>query len=146
MASDKESDGVWRTICGRRIFIRKGQSIKEAMLASGKFHSDVDGRVKPVNPNVVTSVEKQQEQSKATAKRSQAIKLPKKEYASVCSALRTKYGDKIPKKGGQLYGDYYYEYAYSKRQEKIECTLKIKIDDNKDLIALLMEEKKNVRK
>lgn len=30
-------DGVWRTIGGRRVFIKKGQSLSEAMRESGKF-------------------------------------------------------------------------------------------------------------
>ena len=33
---DKE-DGVWRTVGGRRIFIRNGQSLSDAMIESGKF-------------------------------------------------------------------------------------------------------------
>lgn len=32
-----ESEGVWRTIAGRRVFIRKGQSLASAMKESGKF-------------------------------------------------------------------------------------------------------------
>lgn len=31
--------GVWRTICGRRVFIAEGQSLTEAMKASGKFEN-----------------------------------------------------------------------------------------------------------
>jgi len=34
---DKEKDGVWRTIRGRRIFIAKGESLGSAMAKSGKF-------------------------------------------------------------------------------------------------------------
>lgn len=30
-------DGVWRTVGGRRIFIKEGQSLTEAMKESGKF-------------------------------------------------------------------------------------------------------------
>lgn len=37
MASYNDGDGVWRTISGRRVFIRSGQSISSAMKASGKF-------------------------------------------------------------------------------------------------------------
>lgn len=33
---DKE-DGVWRTIGGRKVFIRKGQNLADAMIESGKF-------------------------------------------------------------------------------------------------------------
>ncbi len=32
-----EQKGVWRTICGRRVFIAEGQTLREAMQASGKF-------------------------------------------------------------------------------------------------------------
>lgn len=31
------ADGVWRTISGRKVFIKKGQSLTEAMKESGKF-------------------------------------------------------------------------------------------------------------
>ena len=34
-----EEDGVWRTVGGRRIFIRNGQSLADAMVKSGKFKS-----------------------------------------------------------------------------------------------------------
>lgn len=39
MAKEKynEEDGVWRTIGGRKVFIRKGQSVADAMIESGKF-------------------------------------------------------------------------------------------------------------
>lgn len=36
-------DGVWRTVAGRHIFIRTGQSLDEAMALSGKF--DVERRI-----------------------------------------------------------------------------------------------------
>lgn len=32
-------DGVWRTISGRKVFIKEGQSVTEAMKASGKFNN-----------------------------------------------------------------------------------------------------------
>lgn len=32
-----EQKGVWRTICGRKVFIADGQTLREAMKASGKF-------------------------------------------------------------------------------------------------------------
>lgn len=32
-----EENGVWRTIGGRRVFIKEGQSLSEAMKESGKF-------------------------------------------------------------------------------------------------------------
>lgn len=36
---NKENDGVWRTIRGRRVFIRKGESLDSAMKRSGKFNN-----------------------------------------------------------------------------------------------------------
>lgn len=39
MSKYDESDGVWRTVGGRRIFIRDGQSLSDAMKSSGKFKS-----------------------------------------------------------------------------------------------------------
>ena len=33
------SEGKWRTVGGRRIFIREGQSLSDAMKGSGKFKS-----------------------------------------------------------------------------------------------------------
>lgn len=32
-----DEKGVWRTICGRKVFIAEGQTLTEAMKASGKF-------------------------------------------------------------------------------------------------------------
>lgn len=37
MANYSNEDGVWRTIGGRRVFIKNGQSLEEAMKESGKF-------------------------------------------------------------------------------------------------------------
>lgn len=39
MAKYDNEDGVWRTIGGRRVFIKTGQSLEEAMKESGKFKS-----------------------------------------------------------------------------------------------------------
>ena len=37
MENDENEKGVWRTIRGRRIFIRSGESLGSAMARSGKF-------------------------------------------------------------------------------------------------------------
>lgn len=37
-----DAGGVWRTISGRRVFIRDGQSLSDAMRESGKFGGDID--------------------------------------------------------------------------------------------------------
>ena len=36
----KQEDGVWRTIRGRRVFIRKGEDLESAMKRSGKFSEE----------------------------------------------------------------------------------------------------------
>lgn len=38
----EEQDGVWRTIGGRRVFIRKGQDLSSAMKESGKFKTKMN--------------------------------------------------------------------------------------------------------
>ena len=40
--------GVWRTVGGRRIFIAEGQSLKEAMKASGKFNNIIGDKEKSI--------------------------------------------------------------------------------------------------
>lgn len=41
-----DSDGVWRTINGRKIFIREGQSLASAMRESGKFTKSGKNNIK----------------------------------------------------------------------------------------------------
>ena len=45
MEKFNENEGVWRTIGGRRVFIRTGQSLSDAMRESGKFKTK-SGKVK----------------------------------------------------------------------------------------------------
>ena len=44
MATFNGKDGVWRTVGGRHIFIANGQSLKDAMRASGKFDNIIGGK------------------------------------------------------------------------------------------------------
>lgn len=67
------------------------------------------------------------------------IELPKQEYAELCSAIRTKLANKIPKSGGMLYKNSYYRYNYNKQKEKIVCIGKIAIEGNEDMIKYLEE-------
>ena len=67
-----------------------------------------------------------------------AIMLPKKEYAAFCSAIRTKYADKIPTVGRILNGDHLYLFRYNKSNEKIACTFKVPIVGNENIISELM--------
>ncbi len=52
--SEQKEKGVWRTICGRKVFIKDGQSLTEAMKASGKF-SKSDIKVASEKRNTKTS-------------------------------------------------------------------------------------------
>lgn len=67
------------------------------------------------------------------------LMLPKQEYAELCSAIRTEFGDKIPKSGRILYKNSYYVYNYSRKSELIVCTYKIEIEGNESLIDKLEE-------
>ncbi len=46
-----EENGVWRTVGGRRIFIKEGQDLASAMKESGKFNQD--------NKNIQTKIKKE---------------------------------------------------------------------------------------
>lgn len=43
-----EENGVWRTVGGRRIFIKEGQDLASAMKESGKFKDKTDEQIKKV--------------------------------------------------------------------------------------------------
>ena len=43
-----EENGVWRTVGGRRIFIKEGQDLASAMKESGKFKGKTDEQIKKV--------------------------------------------------------------------------------------------------
>ena len=72
--------------------------------------------------------------------------LPKQEYAELCSAIRTKFANKIPKSGGMLYKDSYYVYNYNKHEERIVCVDKYEIKGNEDLIAYMEKNYDRYRK
>lgn len=67
------------------------------------------------------------------------IKLPKNEYAELCSVIRTRYADKIPAVGRILNGNYLYLFRYDSGGERIACTFKIPITGNENIISELME-------
>lgn len=67
------------------------------------------------------------------------VDLPKKEYAELCSAIRTRYADKIPTKGQILYGNNYYRFRYNRNDEEITCTFKVPIIGNEQAISEWMK-------
>ena len=60
------TDGVWRTIGGRRVFIKTGQSLTEAMKESGKF-----SKLNKTKKNTKITISKEEEEYK---KRQEKIK------------------------------------------------------------------------
>lgn len=56
MAKYDETDGVWRTIGGRRVFIKNGQSLSEAMKESGKFNKGKKANVKIKQGNPIENM------------------------------------------------------------------------------------------
>ena len=48
--------GVWRTVRGRRVFIKEGQSLRDAMIDSGKF-GNLESQIK----KEIADLEKEQE-------------------------------------------------------------------------------------
>lgn len=67
------------------------------------------------------------------------VTLGKREYAELCSAIRTKYTSKIPRNGQILYGEHYYRFRYSKPTERIVCVFKLPIKGNEEIIGKRME-------
>ncbi len=87
----------------------------------------------------------EQKTKSGSAKANNIVILPPKEYAAVCSAVRTRYANKIPDKGSVFYGNNYYRFTYNKNDEKIEYALSLPIENNEKYINWL-EDNKNGRK
>ena len=62
------------------------------------------------------------------------VYIDRESYAKLCSAVRTKYANKIPKRAGIFIGKNYYRFKYKKFAEQILCTFVIRIEGNEDLI------------
>lgn len=84
-----DEDGVWRTIGGRRIFIKNGQDLASAMKESGKFsrvarNKDLYKKLKEEN--------KKDEEKQETKKEDKMYKLPEtpEEYRKVFESYREK--------------------------------------------------------
>lgn len=57
-------NGIWRTVGGRRIFIKTGQSLSEAMKESGKFPSQKDNEYAAIGEHYRLLKEKLTEKTK----------------------------------------------------------------------------------
>lgn len=74
----KEEDGVWRTVGGRRIFIKDGEDLTTAMKRSGKFkdkiHGPDDPKIKKANKPYEKEDEKKAKQYERDKKLKKTIK------------------------------------------------------------------------
>ena len=128
----------WITVNGTHIPIKDGESPKEAIKKhfEEKETKQNQDEVK-FTKDSGTFAEYKRLQELGIEPKIKTITLPKQEYAELCSAIRTKCGNKIKKYDSILYKDCYYKYNYSKRQERIVCIDKIDIIGNEKLIKKL---------
>ncbi len=119
----KEEIEYWITVNGNHIPVKKGQTKEDAISSFLKDKGDDRGKS-------VTELKAQL--AKDIKKKSNVIKLPPKEYAQLCSAVRTTYGNKIPKVGKIFLSSDFYRFRYNKSKEQILCTFKISIEENED--------------
>lgn len=75
-----DSDGVWRTIGGRRVFIREGQSLSDAMKKSGKFKSAKKKEKEEENVKEQIKEDKKQDLNIDPYEHAENIKEPKNEF------------------------------------------------------------------
>lgn len=107
----------------------KGESEEISWITSNGAHIPIhEGQTKQ------EAVEDFSEKSLINKIKNDIVELPKQEYAEFCSAIRTKYANKIPAKGTLLYGNNYYVFTHNKKEEKSLCRLKIPILGNEEKI------------
>lgn len=110
----------------------KGESEELSWITSNGAHIPIhEGQTKQ------EAVEDFSEKSLIKKIKNDIVELPKQEYAEFCSAIRTKYANKIPARGTLLYGNDYYVFTHNRREEKSLCRLKIPILGNEDKIDYL---------
>lgn len=107
----------------------KGENEEISWITSNGAHIPIhEGQTKQ------EAVEDFSEKSLIKKVKNDIVELPKQEYAEFCSAIRTKYANKIPAKGTLLYGNNYYVFTHNKKEEKSLCRLKIPILGNEEKI------------
>ncbi len=65
-----------------------------------------------------------------------SIFLSKEDYAKLCSIVKTKYTNKIPKTGYVFDDKHFYRFEYNKNMEKIICKGVLQIEGNENLIDM----------
>lgn len=112
MSGKGESEDIeWITINGTHIPLKDGQTKQDAVVKFSQNHL-------------------------INKKKNDIVDLPKQEYAELCSAIRTKYANDIPTRGGTFLANDYYRFSYDKQLERIVCKAKISIVGNEEKIKI----------
>ena len=117
-------DGVWRTIGGRRIFIKNGQDLSTAMKESGKFHKNLWKPADKYTESERREFDKVLAEETSKKASEDQLKRMQTEYKDVAD-LRDEYEDKVlskvdeeERKEGKLKQNNDAENYYSKLSEK----------------------------
>lgn len=125
MENDK-INGKWVTLKnGRHIFIKEGQTLAGALKESDRQKTEDLKRIYDSDFGGTDG--------------HKVVWLEKKEYAEVCSAIRTKFADNIPAKGCIFHKNDFYGFHYNEKTYRIVFRLKIEIEGNEDLISFYEE-------
>lgn len=138
-----EQDGVWRTICGRRVFIKKGQSLTDAMRESGKF----DKAFLKTKQDKLTSQGKLSDDANRNSentsknKNTQQPSLSKQEYATLRAEVLRK---NVAQKGkvkpiGQAFTANYFYIYLTKGDDDFTVVEQFDIEENWELINELLK-------
>lgn len=123
MENDK-INGKWVTLKnGRHVFIKEGQTLAGALKESDRQKTEDLKRIYDSDFGGTDG--------------HKVVWLEKKEYAEVCSAIRTKFTDNIPAKGSVFYRNHYYLFKYDNNACQIVYYKKIPIVGNEDFINKL---------
>lgn len=142
----KEENGVWRTVGGRRIFIKEGQDLATAMKESGKFEKkyknkqEVNKRIKEINKKIYSENGVNKEEYDKLKKELDELKKIKKDLPDVKEieieekvnkVLNGDYGELKEELKDKLYNVEDYENDYGIEQsyiDEIETDIQNKIE------------------
>lgn len=114
-----DEDGVWRTIKGRHIFIKNGQSLEEAMAESGKFEGKTKTDVKKDNNKVKDEEPKKEDkEDKKDKDKDKAKEEPTNDLKSQVDELLGKSHTKIPNDVLGSVDDIYDDYLADQKGDK----------------------------
>lgn len=130
-----EENGVWRTVGGRRIFIKEGQDLASAMKESGKFKSSIESKEKELSKE--EKADKSvliREQRDELREKLRKCGLSKDEYEDIKKQIKelTKQKEELDKDLSNL--------DLRDAKERLEEKSRIKVKENKTLKNGLSDE------